>query len=135
MSLFELSIKRPIFIAMVLLALVVFGVVAFPRIGLEMFPGIEPPVATVLTIYPGAGPETVEKEVSQKIEDALSELSGIDQLKSVSVENVSQVVIVFDLGMDADKAIQNVRDKISRVAATLPADVEAPTVEKFNPGS
>ena len=135
MSLFEVSIKRPVFISMVLLALVVFGIVAFPRIGLEMFPGIEPPVATVVTIYPGAGPETVEKEVSQKIEDALSELSGIDQLKSVSVENVSQVIIVFDLEMDANQAIQNVRDKISRVAATLPSDAEAPTVEKFNPTS
>ncbi|MBN2526034.1 MAG: efflux RND transporter permease subunit [Deltaproteobacteria bacterium] len=135
MSLFEISIKRPIFISMALLALVVFGVVSFPKIGLEMFPGVEPPIATVLTIYPGAGPETVEKEVSQKIEDALSELSGIDQLKSVSVENVSQVIIVFDLGMDSDQAIQNVRDKISRVAATLPGDVEAPSVEKFNPTS
>ncbi|MBN2341054.1 MAG: efflux RND transporter permease subunit [Deltaproteobacteria bacterium] len=135
MSLFELSIKRPIFISMLLVALVVFGLVAFPRIGLEMFPGIEPPVATVLTIYPGAGPETVEKEVSQKIEDALSELSGVDQLRSVSVENVSQVIIVFDLNMDADLAIQNVRDKISRVAATLPSDVEAPSVEKLDLGA
>lgn len=133
MSLFEVSIKRPIFISMVLLALVVFGVVTFPKIGLEMFPGIEPPIATVLTIYPGAGPETVEKEISQKIEDSLSELSGIDQLKSVSVENVSQVIVVFDLGMNTDQAIQNVRDKISRVAASLPSDAEAPTVEKFNP--
>lgn len=135
MSLFEVSIKRPIFISMILVALVVFGIVAYPKIGLEMFPGMDPPVATVLTIYPGAGPETVEKEVSQKIEDALSELSGIDQLKSISVENVSQVIVVFDMDMDADKAVQNVRDKISRVAATLPSDAEVPTVEKFNPGS
>jgi hydrophobic/amphiphilic exporter-1 (mainly G- bacteria), HAE1 family len=135
MSFFELSIKRPIFISMLLVALVVFGIVAFPRIGLEMFPGIEPPVATVLTIYPGAGPETVEKEVSQKIEDALSELSGIDHLKSVSVENVSQVIIVFDLDMDADLAIQNVRDKISRVVATLPSEVENPSVEKLDLGA
>ena len=131
MSLFELSIRRPVFISTILLALVALGMVSFPRIGLEMFPGVEPPVATIVTIYPGAGPETVEKEVTRKLEDALSELSGIDQLKSISVENVSQVIVVFDMEVDADQAVQDVRDKVSRAAALLPAEAEAPSVEKL----
>lgn len=135
MSVFELSIKRPVLISTILIALVVFGIVSYSKIGLDMFPGVEPPVATVLTIYPGAGPETVETEVTKKIEDALAELSGIDQLKSISVENVSQVIVVFDMNVNTDQAIQNVRDKVSRAAALLPAEAEAPTVEKLDLGA
>ncbi len=135
MSIFELSIRRPVFISTIIIALVVFGIVSFPKIGLDMFPGVEPPVATVLTIYPGAGPETVEKEVTKKIEDALSELSGIDQLKSISVENVSQVIVMFDFKVNADQAVQDIRDKVSRAAALLPKDAETPTVEKLDLGA
>jgi HAE1 family hydrophobic/amphiphilic exporter-1 len=135
MSIFELSIKRPVFISTIIIALVVFGIVSFPKIGLDMFPGVDPPVATVLTVYPGAGPETVEKEVTKKIEDALSELSGIDQLKSISVENVSQVIVMFDFKVNTDQAVQDVRDKVSRAAALLPKDAETPTVEKLDLGA
>jgi hydrophobic/amphiphilic exporter-1 (mainly G- bacteria), HAE1 family len=135
MSIFELSIRRPVFISTVIIVLVVFGIVAYPKIGIDFFPGMEPPVATVLTIYPGAGPETVESEVTKPLEDALSELSGIDQLKSTSVENVSQVAIIFDLDEDADQAIQDVRDKVSRAAALLPEKAETPTVERLDLGA
>ncbi len=135
MSIFELSIKRPVFISTILLAIIVFGVASYSRIGLDMFPNIEPPVATVLTIYPGAGPNTVEKEITEKIEDALSELSGIDQLRSISVENVSQVIVLYDLGVNADQAIQDVRDKVNRAAAFLPVDAETPIVEKMDLGA
>lgn len=135
MSLFEIAIRRPIFISMTLLVFVVFGVVAFPRVGIDFFPKVEPPVATVLTVYPGADSETVEREITEKIEDALGQLSGIDTLKSVSVDNVSQVVVVFDMDMEAASAIQDVRDKISRVIDQLPPDAKTPTVEKLDLGA
>jgi len=135
MSIFELSIKRPIFITMVILVLVLFGVLSFSKIPVDFFPKVEAPIATVLTIYPGADPETVEKEITKKIEDSLSELSGVDKLRSVSAENISQVIVQFDFGEDADGAVQAVRDKVSRLSSQLPKDAEAPSVEKLDLGS
>jgi hydrophobic/amphiphilic exporter-1 (mainly G- bacteria), HAE1 family len=135
MSIFELSIKRPILISMGIAVLVLFGVLSFPKIPVDFFPKVEAPIATVLTIYPGADPDTVEKEVTRKVEDALSELSGIDKLKSVSAENVSQVVVLFNFDEDADQAVQAVRDKVSRLSSQLPKDAEVPTVEKLDLGA
>ena len=135
MSIFELSIKRPIFITMGILVLVLFGVLSFNKVPVDFFPKVEAPIATVLTIYPGADPETVEKEITKKIEDALSELSGVDKIRSVSAENVSQVIIQFNFDEDADRSVQAVRDKVSRLAALLPKEAEAPSIEKFDMGA
>ncbi|MDD5308019.1 MAG: efflux RND transporter permease subunit [Deltaproteobacteria bacterium] len=135
MSIFELSIKRPILITMGIAVLVLFGALSFTKIPVDFMPKIEAPLATVLTIYPGADPETVEKEVTKKIEDALSELAGVDKLQSVSAENVSQVVILFDFGEDPNQAVQAVRDKVSRLSSQFPKDAEAPSVEKLDLGA
>jgi len=128
----DIAIKRPVFTVMVIMALLVFGVIAYNRIGIDFFPKVEMPVATIMTIYPGADPETVEKEVSEKIEDAVSTIAGIDTLRSISVENVSQVILQFDLDVDVDTAVQDVRDKISRIVTELPSEIEAPKVEKLD---
>ncbi len=116
-------------------ALLVFGLFSYSRIGVDMFPNVEIPFASVVTIYPGADPKTVEKEVSEKIEEAVSTISGVRTLRSISVENVSQVMIEFELDVEVDKAVQDVRDKIGSVIPLLPADVETPKVEKFDIGS
>jgi HAE1 family hydrophobic/amphiphilic exporter-1 len=135
MFLSDTSIKRPVFTTMLIGAIVVFGVIAYPRIGLDMMPAVDFPFATVLTIYPGADPETVEREVSEKIEEAVSTLNGVRMLRSISVENVSQVIIQFELEVNTDEAVQGVRDKISRVVPLLPAGVETPKVEKLDLGA
>ena len=135
MFLSDIAIKRPVFTTMVILALVVFGWVSYSRIGVELFPSVEFPVATVVTIYPGADPETVEREVSQKIEDAVSTIAGIRQLKSISAENVSQVIIMFELEVNAAAAVQDVRDKVSRIQNDLPKEIDPPKIEKFDMGA
>ncbi len=132
MVLSDVSIKRPVFITMVILAIVVFGAVSYPRIGVDLYPDIEFPVATILTIYPGADPETVETEISEKLEEAVSTINGIRSLRSISAENVSQVIIMFEMEVNAEQAIQDVRDKISRILPDLPAEIESPKVEKFD---
>lgn len=135
MSLSDISIKRPVFTTMVLGAIVVFGVVSYPRIGIDMMPNVEFPFCAVTTIYPGAAPETVEKEVSEKIEEAVSTISGVRSLRSVSVENVSQVLIEFELEVKVDQAIQDVRDRLSRISSQLPMDIESPRIEKLDFGA
>jgi hydrophobic/amphiphilic exporter-1 (mainly G- bacteria), HAE1 family len=132
MLLADVSIKRPVFTGMLMAALVVFGVFAYQGIGLDMMPNVDVPVATVTTIYPGADPETVEQEVTKKIEEAVSNVAGIDKLKSISVENVSSVILIFDLEVDPAQALQDVRDQVSRVLRELPQDVDPPQVQKLD---
>ncbi len=135
MFLSEVSIKRPIFATMVIAAIVVFGVASYPSIGLDMLPDIDVPVATIFTIYPGADPETVEKEVSKKLEDAVSTVSGVKTLRSISVENVSQLVVEFEMEVEVDQAVQDVRDQVNRAIPSLPSDAETPMVSKFDLGA
>ncbi len=135
MFLSEVSIKRPVFTTMVILGIVVFGAVSYTRIGLDMMPNVDFPLATIVTIYPGADPESVEREVSEKIEDAVSTINGVRTLRSVSVENVSQVIVMFELEVSLDQAIQDVRDKISGILPLLPDEVESPKVQKLDLGA
>jgi len=90
-------ISRPIFTGMLTLAVLVFGIVAYPRIGVDQFPEVEFPIVTVTTVLPGADPESIERSVTKPLEEALNTLTGLDTLRSVNVENVSQVIVRFDL--------------------------------------
>jgi HAE1 family hydrophobic/amphiphilic exporter-1 len=135
MFLSDISIKQPVFTTMVIVALVVFGAMAYPKMGLDQLPNVDFPMATIITIYPGADPETVETEVSKKIEEAVSTISGIDVLKSYSAENVSQVLVQFELDVDSAQAIQDVRDKVNRIIGELPGDIESPQIERFELGA
>lgn len=128
-------IRRPVFTAMLMLSLVVFGVFAFPKIGVDQFPDVEFPVVTITTILPGADPETMERDVSEKLEEAISTLSGLETLRSINVESVSQVMVQFALDKDVDVASQEVRDKVSAVLGELPDAVKAPVVAKFDIGA
>jgi HAE1 family hydrophobic/amphiphilic exporter-1 len=132
MFLSDVSIRRPVFTGMLITALLVFGAVSYSRIGLDMMPDVDFPLTTVVTVYPGADPETVEREISERIEDAVSTLNGVRTLRSVSVENVSQVIIEFELERDIDQATQDVRDKIAGIEADLPEDADPPQVQKLD---
>lgn len=128
-------IRRPIFTAMLMASVVVFGLFSFPKIGVDQFPDVEFPVVTITTLLPGADPETMERDVSEKLEEAISTLSGLETLRSVNVESVSQVMVQFSLDKNVDVASQEVRDKVSAVLGELPDAVKAPVVAKFDIGA
>ena len=129
----ELCVKRPVFAWVLILSLVVVGAFAFTRLGVDRFPNVDIPSVAITTRLPGAAPEQVETEVTDKIEEAVNTISGIDVLTSNSSEGVSQVVVSFVLEKDANVAAQEVRDKINRVLPLLPRTVIQPQVEKLDP--
>ncbi|MDI6784585.1 MAG: efflux RND transporter permease subunit, partial [bacterium] len=132
MKLAEVSINRPVFTTMIILALVVFGLVSLRLIGIDLFPNIDFPVVTVTTILPGADPEAIETRVTDVIEESVNTISGIKTLRSVSAEGFSQVLIEFELEKDIDVVTQDVRDKVASVRRDLPIDVEPPVIEKMD---
>ncbi|NLI15566.1 MAG: efflux RND transporter permease subunit, partial [candidate division Zixibacteria bacterium] len=132
MYLADTSIKRPVFATMVIAALVVLGLASYIRANLELMPSIDFPYVIVSTIYPGASPESVESDVTTKIEDAVNTISGIKNIHSTSRESYSMVAIEFELETDNDIAAQDVRDKISGILSDLPSDIEQPVVQKFD---
>src|SRR6516225_6053104 len=128
-----LSVKRPVFASVLILSLTVVGAFAFTLLGVDRFPKVDFPTVVVTTVQPGAAPEQIETEVSDKIEEGVNTISGIDELRSVSSEGVSTVVISFLLEKDADVAAQEVRDRVNRVIPNLPRTIQQPIVEKFDP--
>src|SRR5829696_6042743 len=130
-----ISVKRPVFATVLILALTVVGAFSFTRLGVDRFPKVDFPTVVVTTRLPGAAPEEVETEITDKIEEAVNTVSGIDELRSSSSEGVSMVVVAFLLEKDADVAAQEVRDRVNRVLPLLPRTIDQPTVEKFDPDS
>src|SRR3954470_3094759 len=130
-----ISVKRPVFATVLILALTVIGAFSFTRLGLDRFPKVDFPTIVVTTRLPGAAPEEVETEISDKIEEAVNTVSGIDELRSTSSEGGSTVIVAFLLEKDGDIAAQEVRDRVNRVLPLLPKNIQQPTVEKFDPDS
>jgi len=128
-----LCVKRPVFATVLILSLTVIGVFSFTRLGVDRFPKIDFPTVVVTTIQPGAAPEQIETEISDKIEEAVNTISGIDDLRSISSEGVSQVMVAFVLEKDTDVAAQEVRDKVNGVLPLLPKTIEQPRVDRFDP--
>lgn len=132
MEFIKLCINRPVFIVMIESLLIVLGIMGFKRIGVDLYPKIDPPIITVTTRYPGAGPEEVELLVSKKIEDQVNQIGGIEHITSTSQQNISRVVIEFKLEVDAKTAQNDVRDKVQRVRKDLPTEIEEPLIERLN---
>src|SRR4051812_34074831 len=128
-----LCVKRPVFATVLILSLTVIGVFSFSRLGVDRFPKIDFPTITVTTIQPGAAPEQIETEITDKIEEGVNTISGIDDLRSISSEGISQVIISFLLDKDTDTAAQEVRDKVNSVLPLLPKTIQQPRVEKMDP--
>ncbi len=118
---------------MMVSALVVLGAVSYTRLGLDQFPNVDFPFAIVSTTLAGASPEEIETSISKPIEEAINSISGIELLKSVSYEGLSQVLIQFVLEKDPDVAAQEVRDAVNRVSKDLPEGTDPPVVQKFDP--
>ena len=120
---------------MIIIGLLFFGLLAYVSLPLNLMPSIDIGVVTVQTVYPGAGPREIEMQITKKIEDAVSTISGIDYMQSYSMESVSIVVIFFELDVDADIANQQVKDRTAAILTELPADAERPVVEKLDFGT
>jgi HAE1 family hydrophobic/amphiphilic exporter-1 len=129
----ELCVRRPVFASVLILSFVVVGVFAFFQLGIDRLPQVDFPTVTVTTRLPGAAPEQVESEVTDKVEEAVNTISGIDQLNSNSAEGISQVIVTFRLEKNADVAAQEVRDRINRILPQLPRTILQPTIEKQDP--
>ncbi|MBI3653519.1 MAG: efflux RND transporter permease subunit [Acidobacteria bacterium] len=128
----EICVRRPVFAVMLIMALTVVGWFSYKSLGVDLFPKIDLPTITVTVINPGASPQEIETEITDKIEAAVNTISGIDELRSTSVEGVSQVFITFQLEKNADVANQEVRSKVDLVVPDLPETAKAPTVQKFD---
>jgi len=133
MLLADTSIKRPVFATMLVMALVIFGVVSYPNIGLDLFPKVDFPIVNIKTILRGASPEIMDVDVTDKIEEAVNTINGVKTISSISAEGVSLVTVEFVLERDIDLAVQDVREKISVIRAKLPTDIDEPVIEKVDP--
>src|SRR5205809_21243 len=112
MKLAEVCVRRPVFATMLVLTFVVLGVFSYTQLGIDQFPKIDLPTVTVQTTLPGASPEEVESQITKPVEEVLNTISGIDELRSTTLEGVSLVVVQFVLDKNADVAAQEVRDKV-----------------------
>ncbi len=129
----ELCIRRPVFATVLILSLVVVGLFAYFALGVDRFPKVDFPAVSIATRLVGAGPEEIETEITDKIEEAVNTVSGIDQLTSTSSEGTSVVIVMFDLEKDGDVAAQEVRDRVNTILAELPSEAEPPIIEKRDP--
>jgi HAE1 family hydrophobic/amphiphilic exporter-1 len=128
----EVCVKRPVFATMLILSLVVVGAFSFISLGVDLFPKIDFPTITVTVTNPGASPQEIETEITEKIEEAVNTVSGIDELRSTSIEGISQVFVQFVLEKDVNVAAQEVENRVQTVIPNLPETAEQPTVQKLD---
>lgn len=129
----SISVRRPVFASVLILFICVLGIAGYATLGVDRFPKVDIPTVMILTVLPGASPEEVEAELTDRIEEAVNTISGINEINSFSSEGVSQVMVQFVLEKDIDIAVQDIRDKIALVIPNLPETIEQPLVNKFDP--
>ncbi len=131
MILSDMSIRRPVLATVMSLGLVLVGLMAFERLPVREYPNIDAPVVSVRSVYQGASAAVIESQVTRPLEDSLSGIEGVKSLKSVSREEVSQITIEFNLNRNPDGAAADVRDRVSRVRARLPEEIDEPVISKI----
>lgn len=129
----DVSIRQPVFITMVMLAIVTFGLLAFRSTPVNLLPDIDVPVIAVSVAYPGAGPESVADQVVQPIEDAVNTIAGLEDITSTASEGLAVIILQFQAGSDINRLDQDVREKVNAVIPTLPRDVRQPIFQRFDP--
>jgi multidrug efflux pump len=131
MNLSELSIKRPVFAVVCSIVIIIFGAIGYSFLGVREYPAIDPPVVNVRTSYVGANAEIIEQQVTEPIEKAVNGVEGVKNITSSSSQGSSSITVEFELGVDLERAANDVREKVSQVAGRLPQDIDAPpTVAK-----
>jgi HAE1 family hydrophobic/amphiphilic exporter-1 len=132
MFLSDLSIKQPVLATMLAVTLVTLGLFSYKELAIDQYPDVELPVLTVQTAYPGASPETVEREVTKRIEEALNTITGVKHISSTTTEGLSAVVVEFRLGTRINNAQQDAQAKINAIRADFPADMEEPVIQRID---
>ena len=130
MVLSDISIRRPVLATVMSLALMLIGIVSYQRLSVREYPKIDEPVVTVETTYKGASAEIIESQVTQILEDSLSGIEGIDVMSSISRAEKSQITLRFRLDRNVDTAASDVRDRVGRVRAQLPNEIDEPVIAK-----
>ena len=131
----DLCIRRPVLAIMMTAALMMLGVVSMGRISIDLFPSVEVPIVTVETTLEGASPSTVETEVTERLEEELIAISGVDTMRSISGDGFSQIILEFDMEENPNLKAQEIRDKISQTMPLLPDTVNQPVVSILDPDS
>lgn len=131
----NISIRRPVFASVLMLVVIVFGMLGYSRLGVDQFPNVDIPVVVITTRLDGAAPEEIETDVSDKIESAVNTISGIDELRSISSEGISTVVVSFKLEKNSDVGAQEVRDKVDQAMKDLPRGIDPPIVSRIDTGA
>ena len=127
-----LCVRRPVFASVLVLSITVIGLFGYTQLGIDRFPKVDFPTILITTRQSGAAPEQIETEISDKIEEAVNTISGLDELRSTSAEGVSIVAASFVLEKNVDIAAQEVRDKVNRVLPELPRNIFQPVIEKLD---
>jgi hydrophobe/amphiphile efflux-1 (HAE1) family protein len=129
----RICVQRPVLASVIVLVFVVVGIIGYTRLPVDRFPKVDFPTVAITTRLNGATPKEVETQITDKIEEAVNTVSGIDELRSVSSEGISQVIVVFLLEKNVDVAAQEIRDRVNRIIVDLPDDADPPIVEKLDP--
>ena len=132
MKLSRFTVHRPIFTIMATLIVIIIGGVSLTRLPIDLMPDITYPTLSISADYENASPEEIEELITRPIEEAMSAVPGVEEVSSVSAEGVSQVRVTFAWGTDLDAAANDIRDRLDRVIARLPDDVERPRLRKFD---
>ena len=133
MNITEISIKRPSLIIVLFSILTLLGFIGYKNLSYELMPDFNQPVVVIKTVYPGAEPNEVETSVSRKIEDALSNLEGVDYLVTKSLPNASIIIANLKYGTDLDKTMQDAQRYIDNIRKDLPQDILSPLMSKVSP--
>jgi hydrophobic/amphiphilic exporter-1 (mainly G- bacteria), HAE1 family len=126
----RVSVHHPVFATMVMAAMLVLGIFSYNKLGVEQMPDVALPFVSVSINYPGASPEAVETDITKPVEQAMNTLPGVDMIRSNSFEGNSNVFVQFKLNVDADKAIQSLRDKVAQIRGNLPRDAKEPVIQR-----
>lgn len=128
----KLAIKRPVFILVIFFIVILLGIFSFPKLRVDLVPQVDIPIVTVMTVYPGAGPDQVQTLVTKPIEDAISTTNNLKNIRSSSIEGLSVVIAQFKMGSSVDVAVTDVREKVSSIVGKLPDDAKQPEILKVD---
>jgi len=128
----RIAVQRPVMTLVVFLVILVLGVLSLLNLPIDLMPNVSLPTASVVTLYPGASAEDVEKKVTDPLEEAISTVPNVEEITSTSFENVSSIVVSFAWGTDLDAAVNDLRDRLDFARRQLPEDAEDPYIFKFD---
>jgi len=132
MFLTDVSLKRPVFATVIIIALLALGIVSYTSLSVDQFPDVDTPTVSVTIVQSGAAPDQIESKITKKVEDAVGQISGVSHISSTITEGVSNTTISFELDKSSAEALQDVKDKLSNIRGNLPRDINEPVVSKYD---